>query len=222
MESRKLLDSHHPGHPPVPPSEHQPPNYVVLHVPFNFRSWDPPLRKKIYRISFILLVITTAAYVFWPSNPDVNIVRMRMHHVRIHTHPRIAVDVSLDATVRVRNKALYTMNYTSIVVAIGYRGKDLGHVMSGGGHVRAKGSSYVDVRVEFVGVEVIWELIHLVEDLASGFVQFDTVTQVDGSFGLSFIQVPLKAKISCEIVVSLMQQTLTRQSCYPEHDDFYT
>lgn len=84
------------------------------------------------------------------------------------------------------------MDYKGLYVAIGYRGKELGHVMSGGGHVRAKGLSYVETRVEFVRVEVVRELIYLVEDLAKGFIKFDTLTQVDGSFGLSFFQVPLK------------------------------
>lgn len=87
---------------------------------------------------------------------------------------------------------MYTMNYDRLDVAIGYRGKELGRVVSGGGHVRAKGSSYVKTKMEFYEVEVGWELIYLLEDLAKGFVQFDTVTQFDGSFGFSFFQVPLK------------------------------
>ncbi|XP_056698845.1 uncharacterized protein [Spinacia oleracea] len=211
MESCKLIHPH-----PHPRLEARPGNYVVLHLPFNRPSWDPPLRKKLFKTTLTILALTTAAFLLWPSNPDVKIVRMRTRHVRIHTHPRIAVDVSLDATVMVSNKAVYSMDYKGLYVAIGYRGKELGHVMSGGGHVRAKGLSYVETRVEFVRVEVVRELIYLVEDLAKGFIKFDTLTQVDGSFGLSFFQVPLKAKISCEIVVNLKQQTVTSQNCYPE------
>ncbi|XP_021774037.1 uncharacterized protein LOC110737991 [Chenopodium quinoa] len=217
MESRKILDPN-PLIPTLEPRR-RPPNYVVLHLPFNLPTFDPPVWKKIYKTTLFLLIIATSTFVLWPSDPDVKIVRMRTHHVRIHTRPRISVDVSLDATVRVRNKAVYSMDYSSLDVAIGYRGKELGHVMSGGGHVRAKGSSYVDTRVEFTRVEVVRELIYLVEDLAKGFIQFDTVTQVDGSFGFAFFQVPLKGKISCEIVVSLKQQTLTSQNCYPELEE---
>ncbi|XP_010694099.2 uncharacterized protein LOC104906954 [Beta vulgaris subsp. vulgaris] len=214
MESRKLLESQ----PLIPPSNPQTRNYIVLNLPFNLPAWDPPLRKKIYRTSLIILILTTLFYLLWPSCPDVGIVRTTLHHVKFQTHPHIAVNVSLDATVRVRNRAVYTMNYDRLDVAIGYRGKELGRVVSGGGHVRAKGSSYVKTKMEFYEVEVGWELIYLLEDLAKGFVQFDTVTQFDGSFGFSFFQVPLKAKISCEIVVNMKQQTNT-QNCYPELDD---
>lgn len=107
------------------------------------------------------------------------------------------------------------MDYTCVDVAVGYRGKALGHVTSGGGHVTGRGSSYVDAMVDVYGTDLISDWIYLLDDLAKGLIRFDTLTQVDGSIGLFLFKVPLKAKISCEIDVNIKNQTATHQNCYP-------
>ena len=86
---------------------------------------------------------------------------------------------------------MYSMGYTFLDVGVGYRGKRLGHVRSESGHVRARGSSYVDAVLEFDGVELLADVVYLLEDLARGTVPFDTVTEIKGQLGLFFVQVPL-------------------------------
>lgn len=102
------------------------------------------------------------------------------------------------------------------MVSIGYRGKKLGFVTSDGGHVRARGSSYVDAMLELDGVEMLTDVVWLLEDLARGLVPFDTVTEVHGRLGVFFFHLPLKAKVSCEVKVNIRNQTIIRQNCYPE------
>ncbi|KAK8551221.1 hypothetical protein V6N12_039872 [Hibiscus sabdariffa] len=77
-------------------------------------------------------------------------------------------------------------------VAVGYRGKMLGHVTSDHGHVREMGSSYVDAQLELNGVEVLSDVVYFLEDMAKGIVPFDTITEFTGSLGLSLIKFPLK------------------------------
>ncbi|KAK9281394.1 hypothetical protein L1049_004294 [Liquidambar formosana] len=175
---------------PPPPDHHHPQNYVVLplYYPAGHRRRLPC--RLICTISFLLLAL--AVYVFWPSDPDVKIVRLRLDRVRIHTIPRISLDISLALTVRVHNVDMYYMDYKHLHVAVGYRGRELGHVRSSHGHVRARGSSDVDAMLEFNGVEVLYDVVYLLEDLAKGTVPFDTVTKVRGHLGLFFIQLPLE------------------------------
>ncbi|GMH17667.1 hypothetical protein Nepgr_019508 [Nepenthes gracilis] len=203
--------------PPVPHQPQQPPqNYIVLPL---VNPSATRLRRSRYRtlwaaIPFVLLAI--AVYVFWPSNPDLEIVRLELHRVRVRTRPPIVLDVSLAVTVRVRNRDFYSIHYRRLDVALGYRGKELGRITSTGGHVRARGSSYVNAIVDVDGVEVLSDWIYFLDDLAKGMVPFDTLTQVDGQLGFLFLELPLKAKISCEVDVNMKDQTVIGQNCYPE------
>ncbi|MFQ6659589.1 hypothetical protein Gotur_028436 [Gossypium turneri] len=211
--------------PPQPPDE----NYVVLpyYSPGGRLHWCGCRMLYTGTASFFLLA--TLVYIFWPSDPDVKIVRMHVNRMKIHTVPIIALDMSLLITLKVRNSDVYSMDITSLDVAVGYRGKMLGHVTSEQGHVKALGSSYVEAVLQLNGVEVLSDLVYLLEDLAKGTVPFDTVTEVAVSLGLSFFKFPLKslaslhvcnnieqAKLLCEIVVHRTTQTIVRQNCYPQ------
>ncbi|KAK4590610.1 hypothetical protein RGQ29_020963 [Quercus rubra] len=191
---------------------HLPPhqNYVVL------TPYYPPFNRNRCRILCTVLLILLAATVFflWPCNPDVKIMRFKLNRVHVHTFPRVAVDISIFVTVRVRNTDVYSMDYAFLDVGVGYRGKRLGHVRSESGHVTSRGSSYVDAVLEFDGVELLSDVVYLLEDLAKGTVPFDTVTEIKGHLGVYILQVPLMAKVSCEVLVNTVNQTIAHQNCY--------
>lgn len=168
---------------PLPPDQ----NYVVL--PLYCPCRPRPLRA-ICTVGCVLFF--ASVYVFWPSDPDIKIVRMRLKSVHVHTTPHVVVDVSMFLTVRVRNADVYSMDYSQLDVAVGYRGKKLGHVRSDRGHVRARGSSYVDAELDLQGIGIFSDVVFLLEDLAKGTVPFDTVTEVTGQLGLLFFQFPLQ------------------------------
>lgn len=122
----------------------------------------------------------------------------------------------MDTMLRVQNRDFFSLEYDSLVVSIGYRGEMFGFVKSDGGVMRARGSSYVNATVVLNGIRIISDVFYLIEDLAKGSIPFDTVTEVDGSVGLLFFDVPIKAKVSCEVSVDTDNQTITRQDCYPQ------
>ncbi|KAI5337106.1 hypothetical protein L3X38_016375 [Prunus dulcis] len=117
-------------------------------------------------------------------------------------------------TIKVRNGDVYRMDYEALEVAVGYRGRSLGHVTFQRGHVRAFGSSYMEAEVEFNGVGVFSDVVLLLEDLAKGKVPFDTVTEVHGRLGFLFFEFPLHARVSCEVMVNTVNQTILRHNCY--------
>lgn len=126
----------------------------------------------------------------------------------------MAIDVSMLVTIKVRNGDVYRMDYEALEVAVGYRGRSLGHVTFQRGHVRAFGSSYMEAEVEFNGVGVFSDVVLLLEDLAKGKVPFDTVTEVHGRLGFLFFEFPLQARVSCEVMVNTVNQTILRHNCY--------
>ncbi|KAL2319420.1 hypothetical protein Fmac_028389 [Flemingia macrophylla] len=92
------------------------------------------------------------------------------------------------------------------------RGKMLGHISSMKVHVRPWGSSYAEADVEFVGISVLPELVTLLEDLSKGIVPFQTISQARGHLSLFFYHFPMnKAKLSCEVLVGVLNQTIVRQ-----------
>ncbi|KAI5602569.1 hypothetical protein BDE02_01G163600 [Populus trichocarpa] len=165
-----------------------------------------------------LLLLSTLVYVFWPSDPTVKVVRLRLNKIHIHTLPIINIDISLYVSLKVRNVDVYSMDFRSLDVAVKYRGKRLGHVRSDHGHVRALGSSYVHAEVDFSGISVLSDVVSLLDDLARGTVPFDTVTEVSGRLGLLFFGFPMKAKLFCAVLVNINNQTIVRQTCYPESE----
>lgn len=155
-------------------------------------------------------------YIFYPSDPYLKIVRLKLKKIKVHRVPHITVDISMLFTLRVENVDVYSMDFGAVDVAVSYRGKPLGHVTSKNGHVRAMGSSFVDADAEFSGIGVLPEIVLLLEDLAKGMIPFDTVSQVRGKMGILFFYFPIKAKLSCAVLVSTINQTIIRQHCLHE------
>ncbi|KAK7325182.1 hypothetical protein VNO77_29324 [Canavalia gladiata] len=161
-----------------------------------------------------LVLLLTTIYAFWPSDPDLKIVGFRLKRVKLHPLPPVTVDISMLITLRVHNTDMYSLDFGAVNVIVAYRGVRLGHVTSSHGHVRARGSSYVDADVEFSGISVLPQMVWLLEDVVKGIVPFDTVSQVRGQLGLLFFHFPMKSRLSCEVVVSIQNQTIVRQHCH--------
>lgn len=198
----------------------QPPQYVVVLPPHL-----PPYRQRLLRKSCLpslfcaavtVLFIVGVAYLLWPSDPDLSIVRLKLDRLHFHTRPQISLDITLDLTVKVRNKDFYSIDYDSLLVSVEYRGRTLGSMTSDGGYIRGRGSSYVNATLDLDGVEMLNDVILFLEDLAKGSITFDTVSEISGKLKLLFISLPIKTKRSCEIVVDTHNQTITRQNCYLE------
>ncbi|KAL6496112.1 hypothetical protein OROHE_027508 [Orobanche hederae] len=190
---RPLLSEHQPS------GSLRPPQYVVFlppHLP-PYRG-NRLLRKSCQRrlicSAVLLLILGAAAYVLWPSDPKLSVVRLSLDRLHFHTTPKISVDVTLDLTIKVWNKDFYSIDYDSMNVAIGYRGRRLGFMSSDGGRIRARHSSYVNATLQLDGAEVLSDAILLIEDLARGEITFDTETAISGKLGLFFFDLPLKTE----------------------------
>ncbi|OAY36768.1 uncharacterized protein LOC110626296 [Manihot esculenta] len=205
-----------PPHYYAPLPCHHDQNYIVLpfYHPTNIHL--PPWRRRIIITVAVFLLVAAFLYLLCPSDPSIKIVRLQLNKLHIHTLPVISIDVSLHVTVKVRNLNVYSMDFRHIEVDLKYRGKMLGNVRSGEGHVRALASSYVDAEMEFNGVRVLSDVVFLLEDLARGRVPLDTTTAFTGKLGFWFFQFPLKAKMSCEVLVNTNSQTIVRQNCLSE------
>lgn len=184
---------------PLPTDPHfrsQPqPNYVIV-LPryYNPCSYCCRLFRRRAIFLALLLLFAGAVFLLWPSHPDVSIVRLHLDGFRIHTHPIKSLDVNLHLTVKIRNKDFYSLDYDSIIVSIGYRGKQLGLVRSNHGHVRARGYSYVNASLALNGLEILADVIQLLEDVSRGEISFDTVSEVDGQLGLFFVKLPIEVR----------------------------
>ncbi|XP_014500808.1 uncharacterized protein LOC106761752 [Vigna radiata var. radiata] len=189
---------------------------LLLHKPYNHQNLVVLSRRRVISCALSMALLVSTLYVLWPSDPDLKIVGLKLRRIKVHPVPPVTVDISMLLTLQVRNADVYFMDLGAVNVAVAYRGKMLGHVRSREVHVRARGSSHVDADVEFAGITVLPELVLLLEDVAKGIVPFDTVSHTGGQFGLFFFHFPIKAKVSCEVLVSIVNQTIIRQHCLHE------
>ncbi|KAL6539164.1 hypothetical protein OROGR_011813 [Orobanche gracilis] len=95
---RPLVSERQPSGPLLPPQ------YVVFlppHLP-TYRG-NRLLRKSCQRrliCSAVLLIFGAAAYVLWPSDPKLSVVRLSLDRLHFHTTPKISLDVTLDMTIK--------------------------------------------------------------------------------------------------------------------------
>lgn len=208
---------------PLPPPPPPPPDAVAVGVvvlPYYPRGRGSALRPRLRRClcfsASFLLVAAAAGFVLFPSDPTVELARIRLNRVRIATSPALTLDLSFNVTLRVRNRDVFSMYLRSLNVSVGYRGRELGSVTSAGEMIAARGSSYVDTTVDLDGLRVVYDAFYLLEDLAKGVVPFDADARVNGLLGISFVELPIKARVSCEISVNVKNQTIAHQNCSPE------
>ncbi|KAF8393353.1 hypothetical protein HHK36_021596 [Tetracentron sinense] len=192
--------------PPPPDQRHQQPqHYIILPLYYssNRRSCLQP--RLLWFLSLLLLAL--AIFFLWPTNPDLNVVRLHLDRFKIRTFPLLTLDISLALAVKVRNRDFFSLDYDSLDLSVGYRGKQLGFVTANGAHLRARGSSYVNATLQFDGIEVLVDAFYLIEDLAKGLIPFDTVTQVRGKLGLFFFKIPLKG-FFCLVLILLNESVI--------------
>ncbi|XP_059432994.1 uncharacterized protein LOC132166233 [Corylus avellana] len=200
---------------PLPPNPNTTAQNVIV-LPL----YHPPPSKRRRICQFLtsftaLLLVSLTVYFLYPSDPTVQLVRLRLNNIGVKSSPQLTLDLSFSLTVKVRNRDLFSFDYQSMAVSVGYRGRELGIVNSDGGRVRARGLSYVNATLDLNGFEVIHDVFYLLEDLAKGVIPFDTVTEVNGALGFFFVNIPLKARLSCEVYVNTNNQTIVHQDCYP-------
>lgn len=198
----------------LPPSPGATQTYVILHLSPPTRH--PNLRRHLLLTFSLILFLSLTTYLLFPSDPRLKLVRVKLNHIRVNSHPHVSLDLSLSLTLRVFNPDAYALRYDALNVTVAYRGRELGFVRSDGGEVKMRGSSYVDATLNVDGFEVLHDIIYLVEDVANGVVPFDTISVVNGELKVLFITFPIKAKVSCEIDVNPKDQTITHQNCHPE------
>lgn len=74
---------------------------------------------------------------------------------------------------------------------------------SEGGHIRARGVSYIDAMLRLDGIRFLNDVFYLIEDLARGSIPFDTVTEIEGQLHLFFLDVPIQVFIKISFFLLL-------------------
>ncbi|XP_073296881.1 uncharacterized protein [Primulina huaijiensis] len=189
--------------PPYPPPNHH-------------RLLRKSCRRGLISCATVLIFLAAALYLLWPFDPELSVVRLHLGRLRFHMIPEVSTDLTLNLTIRIRNQDFYSIQYVSSVFTIGYRGQKLGDVTSDAGNITARASSYVNATLQLERVEITSDVILLLDDLAKGEIKFDTETQIDGKLRVFFFDLPIKPKISCEIVADTINETISQQNCSSE------
>ncbi|KAH7661763.1 LEA14-like protein [Dioscorea alata] len=207
---------------PAPIYDPSPPTYILLPVfPRRRRRpcrWCGSLLSSscLLSLAFVSVLLAGSLFFLWPSDPEISVSRLRLNRIHIFPQPIVRLDISIGLEIKVRNRDFFSLDYDSVVASIGYRGRRLGSVISKGGHLVARGVSYVDAELHLDGIRVLNDVFYLIEDLARGSIPLDTVTEIEGQLHLFSLDVPIQGRISCAVHVNPENQTIIHQGCYPE------
>ncbi|KAI4380692.1 hypothetical protein MLD38_006855 [Melastoma candidum] len=189
---------------------------ILVPVPFPLRS----IRRRDLLLTLpllllVLLLLSLSIYLLYPSSPTLTLTRLRLNRIAVLTSPSLSLSFSL--TLRVLNPDFFSLWMSSLHVSISYRGNDLGFLDSQPhSAVRPRGFSYINATLDLDGAKVIGDVIYLIEDVAKGVIPFNTTTNVHGELGVLFFKVPIKGKVSCDVLVNIKNQVITDQNCYPQ------
>ncbi|CAN1163142.1 hypothetical protein LINPERPRIM_LOCUS32506, partial [Linum perenne] len=150
----------------------------------------------------LLLLASLTTYAFWSSDPTLTIVRLRLTKVKIRTFPILNIDIKMNVTVEVQNADVYAAELRKTDVEAMYRGETIGVVRSMKGSViRAYTTSYLEAEMNLNRIGVIANELLLIRDLKTVEAPFGMVVEVAGKFGFLCFRFPLKARISCEVML---------------------
>ncbi|KAI9128968.1 hypothetical protein K1719_000451 [Acacia pycnantha] len=93
---------------PIPAPSNQ--NVVVV-----LPAYRPPYSRRngwYLRCSgafFFILLLAAASFFIYPSDPDIQVVRIHLNHIGIKTSPKLVLDVSFFLTVKVIHDVFYLL-----------------------------------------------------------------------------------------------------------------
>ncbi|KAH6829176.1 hypothetical protein C2S53_016345 [Perilla frutescens var. hirtella] len=65
-----------------------------------------------------LFILAAAMYLLWPSDLELSVVRLNLDRLHFFIVPTLSLDITLDLTIKMRNKDFYSLDYDSLRVAI--------------------------------------------------------------------------------------------------------
>lgn len=197
--------------------------YVVLPPAPHLHNRRRSRRLLAYAASLVVslgLFLGAAFYLFWPSQPNIQAIGFRFNNFSFQTAsqpgsvvPRLFLNISMGMFLKVHNRDYFSLEYDSLDVGLGYRGRGIGVVNSEGGYLPARRTGYVNSTLDLDGIEVLHDVVYLLEDLVRKELPFDTVVAFNGSVSVLFTKIPLQEVVSCEVVVNPDNQTILSQDC---------
>ena len=137
-------------------------------------------------ILFSCLFLAGAAFVLWPSQPEIELEHWKLNGIEFAEEgrsviPAIYINISLDVVLQIRNPNLVGVYYDFLKVEILYRGSYLGDAKLKGGHIVARGTVLVPAILNLEAKEVLESAVELLADIARGEVPLTTHIKVVGA-----------------------------------------
>lgn len=192
-------------------------NYDLPAYPRRRRLCSSPWPIVVVAGVLVLLTVSiiTAGFVFWPTQPDVEVKKWKLNGISIDTKetesilPSVQLNVSLDMVVEIANPNYAGMVYDDVTVRIVYRGDEVGQVQSEGSRIKARSTANHTATVELEGNEIIDNAKQLVQDYANGKMPLTTYTTFDGSLQLWFVKPLLKVRTCSLLYIYPMVSSFT-------------
>lgn len=164
--------------------------------------YDLPLyrpRRRVLRLQTIVapililfscLLLAGAAFVLWPSQPEVELEHWELNGINFDSKegksiiPVVYLNISLDVVLRIKNPNFVGIYYDYLKVEICYRGSYLGDAKLRGGHILARRTELVPAVLNLEAREILENAAELLADIACGEVPLTTHIKIIGDVDL--------------------------------------
>lgn len=137
-------------------------------------------------ILFSCLLLAGAAFVFWPTQPEVELEHWKLNGINFDKEegrsiiPAVYLNISLDVVLQIKNHNFVGIYYDFLKVEILYRGSYIGDAKLEGGHILARRTVLVPAILNLEAREILESAAELLADIARGEVPLTTHIKIVG------------------------------------------
>lgn len=192
-------------------------------------SWKPPSSGRPRRdkcrcacnwallpiyLLLALILLALAYLIIDPRSPEVEVVGTRLSALRIHTLPRVSMDIQLALQLSIRNPNLLGFEYDHVRSAVGYRGQRVGEAeTTTGGVVRARSSKTTTVELDLVGSELLENARDLLADVARRKLPIEANSTIYGAAKVLGWRWKLTVAVDCNLIIDPVKKLLLDNAC---------
>ncbi|KAH7298624.1 hypothetical protein KP509_25G051700 [Ceratopteris richardii] len=205
---------------PIPPPPPQPPLFPYfgrLRQGCGCRVYYGPVCAGLSCL--IVVLIAVGAFFVWPRSLNVTVDDVSLGKIHFNVDregsiiPRIYLNLTLNLKLEAANPNYFRVTYETLNVSIFYQDDPIGQVESDGGDIRARSKSSMDATLKLTGYEIASNILSLIADIARHAVPLQTITTFDGHIDVFSFKIPLRAHVSCNLLIDPESQSITSKSC---------
>ncbi|KAL2899722.1 hypothetical protein RDABS01_024804 [Bienertia sinuspersici] len=167
-------------------------------------------------IAIVVILAILGATVFKAKRPitTVNSVALRDFDVSFDAlRIKVHLNVSLDASITVKNPNKVGLKYTDSSAFVDYRGQVVGQAPIPAGKISAGQTLPINLTLTVMADRLLDNTKSVVSDLLAGNLPLSTRARISGKVTVLFVKIHVVSDSSCHLNISVSSQSISNSDC---------